>query len=152
MEYLILLDLSKIKAVIVDDDVFKGVDIQKALEFNGIQNIMTVRDQEKLWEQIYDSEDKIDLIVTDMQYPLKAEGAIDEEAGFKLMERMEKEKIDIPVIVCSSLNYKIPDILGRVWYSKLSDLNSNFKEVLDKLEKNSGTVRGSLQGRRREAN
>ena len=56
------------------------------------------------------------------------------------------------VIVCSSLNYKIPDILGSVWYSKLSDLNSNFKEVLDKLEKNSGTVRGSLQGRRREAN
>ncbi len=146
------MDLSKIKAVIVDDDVFKGIDIQKALEFNGIQNIMTVRDQEKLWEQIYDSEDKIDLIVTDMQYPLKAEGAIDEEAGFKLMERMEKEKIDIPVIVCSSLNYKIPDILGSVWYNKLSDLNSNFKEVLDKLEKNSGTVRGSLQGRRREAN
>ena len=146
------MDLSKIKAVIVDDDVFKGIDIQKALEFNGIQNIMTVRDQEKLWEQIYDSEDKIDLIVTDMQYPLKAEGAIDEEAGFKLMERMEKEKIDIPVIVCSSLNYKIPDILGSVWYSKLSDLNSNFKEVLDKLEKNRGTVRGSLQGRRREAN
>ena len=146
------MDLSKIKAVIVDDDVFKGIDIQKALEFNGIQNIMTVRDQEKLWEQIYDSEDKIDLIVTDMQYPLKAEGAIDEEAGFKLMERMEKEKIDIPVIVCSSLNYKIPDILGSVWYNKLSDLNSNFKEVLDKLEKNSETVRGSLQGRRREAN
>lgn len=146
------MDLSKIKAVIVDDDVFKGIDIQKALEFNGIQNIMTVRDQEKLWEQIYHGEDKIDLIVTDMQYPLKAEGAINEEAGFKLMERMEKEKIDIPVIVCSSLNYKIPDILGSVWYSKLSDLNSNFKEVLDKLEKNSGTVRGSLQGRRREAN
>lgn len=146
------MDLSKIKAVIVDDDVFKGIDIQKALEFNGIQNIVTVRDQEKLWEQIYDSEDKIDLIVTDMQYPLKAEGAIDEEAGFKLMERMEKEKIDIPVIVCSSLNYRIPDILGTVWYSKLSDLNSNFKEVLGKLEKNNGTVMGNLQGKRRDAN
>lgn len=146
------MDLSKIKAVIVDDDVFKGADIRKALEFNGVRDIITVRNQEKLWEQIYHGEDKIDLIVTDMQYPLKAEGAIDEEAGFKLMERMEKEKIDIPVIVCSSLNYKIPDILGSVWYSKLSDLNSNFKEVLDKLEKNSGTVRGSLQGRRREAN
>ena len=146
------MDLSKIKAVVVDDDVFKGADIRRALEFNGIRSIVTVRNQEKLWEQIYHGEDKIDLIVTDMQYPLKAEGAIDEEAGCKLMERMEKEKIDIPVIVCSSLNYKIPDILGSVWYSKLSDLNSNFKEVLDKLEKNSGTVRGSLQGRRREAN
>ncbi len=130
------MDLSKIKAVIVDDDVFKGADIQKALEFSGIRNIMTVRNQEKLWEQIYHGEDKIDLIVTDMQYPLKAGGAIEEEAGFKLMERMEKEKIDIPVIVCSSLNYRIPEILGSVWYSKLNDLNSSFKEVLSRLEKN----------------
>lgn len=131
------MDLSKIKAVIADDDVFKGIDIRKALEFNGVRNIITVRDQEKLWEQIYHGEDKIDLIVTDMQYPLEAGDAVDEEAGFKLIERMKKEKIDIPVIVCSSLNYSIPDILGSVWYNELNDLNSNFKEVLDKLEKNS---------------
>ena len=40
------MDLSKIEAVIVDDDVFKGIDIRKALEFNGVRNIMTVRNQE----------------------------------------------------------------------------------------------------------
>ena len=129
------MDLLKIRAVIADDDVFKGIDIRKALEFNGIRNIMTVRDQEKLWEQIYHSKDKIDLIVTDMQYPLEAGEAVDEDAGFKLIERMKIEKIDIPVIVCSSLNYSIPDILGSVWYNKLNDLNSNFKEVLGRLEK-----------------
>ena len=131
------MDLSKIKVVIADDDVFKGTDIRKALEFNGVRNIMTVRNQEKLWEQIYHSEDKIGLIVTDMQYPLEAGEAVDEEAGFKLIERMEKEKIDIPVIVCSSLNYSIPNILGNVWYNELNDINSSFKEVLSKLEKDS---------------
>lgn len=131
------MDLSKIKAVIVEDDVFKGTDIRKALEFNGVRNIMTVRNQEKLWEQIYHGGDKIDLIVTDMQYPLETGGAIDEEAGFKLIERIEKEKIDIPIIVCSSLSYSIPNILGNVWYSKLNDLDSNFREVLGKLGKNS---------------
>ena len=89
----------------MDDDFFKGADIRKALEFNGIRSVMIVRNQEKLWNQIYHGEDKIDLIVTDMQYPLEAGEDIDEEAGFKLIERMEKEKIDIPVIVCSSLNY-----------------------------------------------
>lgn len=129
------MDLSKIKAVIVDDDVFKRADIQKALEFNGIRNVMAVRNQERLWEQIYHGEDKLDLIVTDMQYPLGAGEVVDEEAGFKLIERMKKEEIDIPVIVCSSLNYSIPNILGSVWYNELNDLNSNFKEVLGKLEK-----------------
>lgn len=133
---MIMMDLSKIKVVIADDDVIKGVDIQRALEFNGVRNIMKVRNQEKLWELIYNGEDEIDLIVTDMQYPLEAGGAVDEEAGFKLIERMKKEKIHIPVIVCSSLNYSIPDILGSVWYSKLNDLDSNFKDVLGKLEKN----------------
>lgn len=131
------MDLSKIKAVVVDDDAFKGADICKALEFNGIRSVMIVRNQEKLWEQIYHGEDTIDLIVTDMQYPLGAGEAVDEEAGFKLIKRMEKEKIDIPVIVCSSLNYSIPNILGIVWYNRLNDLNSNFKEVLGKLEKDS---------------
>lgn len=106
------------------------------MEFSGIRNIMTVGNQEKLWEQIYHGENKIGLIVTDMQYPLKAGEAVDEEAGFKLIERMEKEKIDIPIIVCSSLNYRIPGILGGVWYNKLNDINFNFKEVLGKLEKN----------------
>ena len=45
------MDLSKIKAVIVDDDVFKGADIRKALEFSGVRDIITVRNQEKLWEK-----------------------------------------------------------------------------------------------------
>lgn len=131
------MDLSKTKAVVVDDDVFKGTDIRKALEFNGIRNVMIVRNQEKLWNQIYHGEDKIDLIVTDMQYPLEAGAAVDKEAGFKLIERMEKEKIHIPVIVCSSLNYSIPNILGSVWYNELNDLNSKFKEALSKLERDS---------------
>lgn len=128
-----LMDLSKLRAVIVDDDVFKGIDIRKALEFNGIRDIMTVRNQEELWEQIYQGKDKIDLIVTDMQYPLEVGEVIDEEAGFKLIERMNEEKIGIPLIVCSSLNYNIPGILGSVWYSKINDINYNFKEVLSKL-------------------
>ena len=131
------MDLSKIHAVIADDDVFKENNIRKALEFNGIRNITTVRNQEKLWEQLYQSEDPIDLIVTDMQYPLKAGEAVDKEAGLKLIERMENEKIHIPVIVCSSLNYKIPEILGSVWYNERNDLNVEFCEVLGKLEKGS---------------
>lgn len=131
----IMMYLSKISAVIADDDVLKGTDIRKALEFNGVRNIMIVRNQAKLWEQIYHGENKIDLIVTDMQYPLEAGEAVDEEAGFKLIEKMKKEKIEIPIIVCSSVNYSIPDILGSVWYNELNDLDSNFKEVLGKLEK-----------------
>lgn len=132
-----MMELSIINAVVADDDVFKGNDIKKALKSNGIRNIITVRNQEKLWEQIYHGEEKIDLIVTDMQYPLEAGEAVDEVAELKLIERMKKEKIDIPVIVCSSLNYSVPDILGCVWYNELNNLDSNFKDLLGKLEQDS---------------
>ncbi len=37
------MNLSDIYVVIVDDDVFKGMNIQRDLEFNGMRDIMTVR-------------------------------------------------------------------------------------------------------------
>lgn len=78
---------------------------------------------------------KVDLIVTDMRYPLTAGSDTDVEAGFKLIERMEKEHIDIPVIICSSSNYESVDgILGSVWYRENDDINLKFKEVLSRLE------------------
>lgn len=68
---------------------------------------------------------------------MEAREAVDEEARFKLIERMEKEKINIPVIVCSSLNYSILNILESIWYNEFNDLNSKFKEALNELEKDS---------------
>lgn len=91
-----------------------------------------------MWETIYESKNggrKIDLIVTDMQYLLTAGGRIDTDAGFKLIERMGKEQIDIPIIICSTGNYQgVEGILGSVWYREIdNDLGWEFKEVLSKL-------------------
>lgn len=127
------MNLSKLHVVIVDDDVFKTADIRKALSFNGIRNMTTARNQERLWEildQSREQGEKIDLIITDMHYPLTAGSVPDEEAGFKLMERMKLEQINIPVIICSSRNYHTPDALGSVWYNELNDLAQGFREVL----------------------
>ena len=46
---MIFMDLSKLHAVIVVDDIYKAIDIRKALEFNRIIDVDIVRDQEKLW-------------------------------------------------------------------------------------------------------
>lgn len=134
------MDLSKIHAVIADDDIIKAFEIRSAMEINGITDVDIVRDQEKLWEKIYgNGQDarKPDLIVTDMQYPLTAGAGVDKEAGFKLIERMEKEQINIPVIICSSGNYEsVPGALGAVWYTGRRDIHSDFKEVLRTLMTN----------------
>ena len=133
-----MIDLSKLHAVIVDDEILKAVAIRKALNFNRITDVDIVSDQEKVWEVIYESKNdgkKVDLIVTDMQYPLTAGGRIDTDAGFKLIERMEKEQIEIPIIICSTGNYQgVDSILGSVWYRETdTDLGWEFKEVLGRL-------------------
>lgn len=131
------MNLSKIHAVIVDDSIIKAIEIRKALEFNRIIDVDIVRNQEQLWEKIYDSEkngNRVNLIVTDMRYPLTAGADTDIEAGFKLIERMEQENINIPIIICSSSNYEsVKGILGSVWYRQNDDINTQFKEVLSRL-------------------
>lgn len=131
------MNLSKLHVVIVDDNYYKIREIRKALEFSGVRDIEDVRDQEKVWDRIYGIRDgvrKPDLIVTDMQYPLTAESDVDTEAGFKLIERMKKEQIDIPVIICSECNYEsVRGILGSVWFRQNEDICFPFKEVLGRL-------------------
>lgn len=127
------MDVSKLRAIIVEDSILKAMDIRKALGFNGIKDVSIVPDQEKLWQEIYqggEGGEPVGLIVTDMHYPMAAGEAPDEEAGMKLLARMEREGIHIPVIICSSKNYRIPEALGCVWYNKLNDIALDFREVL----------------------
>ena len=133
------MDLKKLHVLIADDNVFKAGEIRKALERNGITGIDIVRDQEKVWDRIFETEAgqrRPDLIVTDMQYPLTAGSGVDAEAGFKLIERMRKEQIGIPVIICSEANYEsVRGILGSVWYRQDGDLFFAFREVLGRLQR-----------------
>ena len=85
--------------------------------------------QEALWEYLETNE--ADLIVTDMHYPLAKGEKENEEAGFILLEKMKQREHPIPVIICSSQNYRSPDALGTVWYNKLRDIEFDFKEILE---------------------
>ena len=128
--------LAKLKVLIIDDSVYKAMDITRALEFSGVRDITRVRDQESAFEMLYQSiegKEPFHLIVTDMHYPLAKGMEADYDAGFILIERLKKEEINIPVIICSSSNYTEPGILGTVWYNELCDLNRDFRELLNKL-------------------
>lgn len=125
-----------LNVLVVDDNVFKAVEIKKALEFNRIRNIVLVRNQEAVWSEIDKSKENgesIDLIVTDMHYPLEPGLEADHDAGFILLERMKERGIKIPVIICSTRNFHSPDALGTVWYNELRDIELDFKELLQKL-------------------
>uniref|UniRef100_UPI0040569EFE hypothetical protein n=1 Tax=Acetatifactor sp. TaxID=1872090 RepID=UPI0040569EFE len=130
------MSLSELKVLIIDDSVYKAMDITRAMEFSGVSDITRVRDQESAFEALYESiENKapFSLIVTDMHYPLATGMEADYDAGFILIERLRKKRINIPVIICSSRNYDEPGILGTVWYNKSCDLSRAFQDLLYKL-------------------
>ena len=127
------MSLKEIRTLLLEDDVYKAMDVRRALQYCGIREIHCVTNQEEGFSYIYQCEKEgkpVQLIVTDMHYPLSLHTEADTEAGFKLLERLEQEDRTIPVIICSSSNIKETKALGCVWYSLLRDLNFEFYEIL----------------------
>ncbi len=126
---------SEIKALILDDDVAKGMKVSRILKDLGVHIVAQVEDQESGFDVIYrnkDTEKKISLIITDMHYPLEKGVKADVDAGKKMIERVKKENLDIPVIVFSSVNYDIPGALETIWFND----NVNWEEQLRQVIRN----------------
>lgn len=126
------------KVLLLEDNLNKAMDVKSALSFCGIQDIIWEKYQDTGIERIYEHAKQgapIQLIVTDMQYPLRSGDKIDEEAGFKLLERLKQEQLDIPVIICSTGNFEnaASEILGAVYYNPNRDLDRDLKSIIDKL-------------------
>ena len=128
---------SKLRVLIIDDDAIKAHDIKDALEFSGVRNIESVFDQESAWEEIERAAltgRRFDLIVTDMHYPINRGEEADWRAGKILLEELRNKGIQIPVIVCSSVNHQIPEAFGCVWYSALNEnMQFDFQDLISKL-------------------
>lgn len=131
------MNLSRLRALIIDDDVFKANDVRKALEFCGVRDTTSVWDQESAWEEINRARQTgrdYGLIVTDMHYPVRRGDDADFRAGMILMEELKNRGLHVPVILCSSVNYNIPEALGCVWYSSLNEnMEFDFQALLSKL-------------------
>jgi hypothetical protein len=69
-----------------------------------------------------------------MWYP-RAAGGPDEESGEVLIKTIQKEGWRQPMILCSSIPYNMPGIVGNIWYSKNRDWESELKELVKMVEK-----------------
>ena len=127
------MSMKSLRVLLVDDNVFKTIEIKRALEFGGATEVMMVDNQAAVWEAL-ENDTQFDLIVTDMHYPLEKGKVADHSAGFILIEKMKEKEIDIPIIICSTRNFISKDTFGTVWYSKQRDMRLEFKNLLTKLK------------------
>ena len=117
----------------IEDDAIKHNDICKVIKSCGSMKIDWARNLESGVDKIREGIQggtPYDLVITDMWYP-REPGGEDQESGAALIQLIQQEKWELPVILCSSVRYRIPGILGAIHYSK----NENWEDELKKLIK-----------------
>lgn len=121
----------------LEDNVFKHHDICKAVERGSFANLKiecvgNLADGLSKIEEAINQEKPYDLIITDMWYPEKPGGS-DNDSGEALIKVVKERGWDIPIILCSSVNYRFPGILGSVHYSENEDWESEIVKLIKKL-------------------
>lgn len=68
-----------------------------------------------------------------MDMHFKFDGRDDFMAGEKTMKRIRENGIDIPIIFCSSRNWKISGALGNIFFNERRDWESETKNLFQYL-------------------
>ena len=124
----------------LEDDVCKHHKICTALK-NGGLGIVTIARAKNLEDGIELIKTKnqqnqpYDLIITDMWYPEK-DGGEEIKSGEKLIQTVKDNGWNIPIILCSSVSYRIPEILGVVHYSENGKWETSMTSLIKNLENN----------------
>ncbi len=121
----------------IEDDVFKHHDICEALKRGGFADLRidckgNLVDAIEQIEEHNNAGKPYDLIITDMWYPESA-GGREVESGEKLINISKEKGWNIPIILCSSVNYAYPGILGSVYYSENEDWENKIVRLAKKV-------------------
>ena len=121
----------------LEDDIFKHHAICRAVEggVSGRVQIDRAGNLEDGLRMLAEHEDKgqpYDLIITDMWYPEKG-GGKDTDSGDALIRKLAESGRSIPVILCSTLSYSYPEILGTVHYSEREDWETELVRLIGKV-------------------
>ena len=127
------------KIINIEDMMIKHCEISRALQYNGYPGAEYAKNAEEGLRMIEDAlaEGKpYELLITDMEFPVN--GVVNSKAGIFVMEELERKEIQIPIIVCSSVQYDFSErknVIGSVFYNKNRDLNWDFREALVKYKR-----------------
>lgn len=119
----------------IEDTVFKHIAIKRALNKAGVGFVDNATTGDKGFEMIEISikeGNPYDLIITDMHFSIY--GQDDVQAGMKVIEELKRRGIEIPVVVCSSVRYNIPEAVECIFYNEKSrDIDADISEMLKQL-------------------
>ncbi|MCC8152679.1 MAG: hypothetical protein LIO96_14890 [Lachnospiraceae bacterium] len=122
------------KVINIEDNVMKHTAIKRELVKLGVKSVAWARNAESgiaMIQSAIESDKPFGLLVSDMHFDYF--GSEDMDAGEKTMNKLREMGIQIPVIFCSSQNWKIPGAVGTVFYNANRDWEGDLKMLLDRV-------------------
>lgn len=123
------------KVLNIEDDALKHNDICKVLISCGVKAVDWETNFSAGWKAIKDAENSeapYDLIITDMYYPKEAGGS-EEASGELIIQKVIDQELKVPVILCSSVNFRYNEIFGNVYYNKVRNWEDDLRSLINKL-------------------
>lgn len=124
------------KILVIEDTMTKYCAINRALQHNGYPAASLAKNAEtgisKIEEAIAGGS-PYNVLITDMHFSVN--GKDDFYAGEYVIDELQRRKIEIPVIICSSSGrYRMPGVIGSILYNENTDLEWELKELLYKVK------------------
>ena len=130
--------MDRIHILNIEDTILKHVAIKRSLEkcridTKWIDRAGTAEDGLRMIEEATVAGDPYDLLITDMHFPLNGTPNVD--AGMYVIEELKRRGIDMPIVVCSTIQYKIDGIAGCISYNeRMGNLDDDIRKMLKSLK------------------
>lgn len=125
------------RALNLEDNAIKHSKIKRCLNECGYRDVDWVRNLEdglKSIEAAIESGAGYDVIITDMWYPSQP-GGEDHDSGADLIAELSEREIKVPVIICSTIQYRFDEIVGAIKCKDSLDWETELKQMLRTLKK-----------------
>ena len=123
------------KVLNIEDSPSKHVAVRRALQKCGvpfIDHADNASDGLDMVEAAIAEGKPYDLIVSDWFFP-RSKGGPERESGDYVISELQAREIDVPVIVCSSANLRVPEAVGCIHYNLRNDLDADMMELVEKV-------------------
>lgn len=118
----------------IEDTMSKHMAVCRSLNKCGITNIdhaTTAVEGLAMIDAAIEEGNPYSVLVLDMYFPIFPRERMT-QAGLYVMEELKNKKIDIPIIICSSVRLSISEVVGCIYYNEWrGDLDGDMREMIE---------------------
>ena len=127
------------KILHLEDSASKYSAIRSVLITCGImpENVVRVTnlmDGIEILKEAKESGNSFDLAITDMYYPVEPGGYEEKDTGYKFVDFIKSEGLNLPIIICSSMRIKDGSVLDCIWFSPHSNWEMQLRALIEELK------------------